>query len=417
MKKKLLVISFVFIMLLTACSDHRPSTDKNNNGIITITYYQPGLEDPLAKKEMNETIGRFEQKHPNIRVKVQSSGWDEAYQKLVTSFMADAPPDVFYGGTRWVTSFVTMKAVLPLDKYAKERLSLYPQPLQKAVQVDGKSYAIPRAFSARTLIYRSDLISRPPQTWEELLQTAKKVQAENKNIYGLGISGAKHVSTTTQFLNYLFQNGGEVFDEKGNVKLNSPEAVEALTFYADLYRKHKVVPNPLEYNREQLPILFKQKKIAMYVCGPWAKNLMAAEENHPNTPYKAAPLPKGKMMANTLVSDSLMISSKTKHPEAAWKFIEFITSPEEQKKHDMTLNVLPLQTEEAKDPFFNNDPYMKEFINMIKVGKPEPTPVSWESFEDILTTAIQKTFNGEDAQTALNEAVQKIKEEKLEPKR
>ncbi len=414
LKKRFFIVLLVLVLFLTACSDNQPTA--KNTDIITITYYQPGLEDPLAKKLINGIVQRFEQKNPNIRVEIQTSGWDEAYQKLVTSFMADAAPDVFYGGSRWITSFVTMNAVMPLDSYAKERLALYPEPLQKTVQVKGKTYAVPRAFSSRTLIYRSDLIPTPPKTWDELVKTAKKVQAENKGIYGFGISGAKHVSTTTQFLNYLFQNGGEVFDEKGNVKLNSPEAVEALQFYADLYRKHKVVPNPLEYHREQLPNLFKQKKIAMYVCGPWAKNLMAIKENDKNTPYKVAPLPKGKIMSNTLVSDSLMISSKTKHPEAAWKFIEFMTSPEEQKRQDMSINALPIQTDEAKDPHFNKDPYMKEFVNMIQYGKPEPNPVSWEAFEDILVTAIQKAFNGEDVKTVLDEAVEKIKKEKLEPK-
>src|SRR5690606_41603606 len=67
--------------------------------------------------------------------------------------------------------------------------------LQKAVTYKGKVYGIPRAFSSQTLIYRSDLIEDPPETWDELVETAKRVQEENEGMYGFGISGEKHVTT------------------------------------------------------------------------------------------------------------------------------------------------------------------------------------------------------------------------------
>lgn len=235
-------------------------------------------------------------------------------------------------------------------------------------------------------------------------------------MYGFAVAGAKHVSTTTQFFNYLFQNGGEVFDESGNVVINSDAGVEALQFYVDLYTKHKIVPTPMEYNREQLPVLFKEGKIAMFVCGPWAKGIMGIEADNPDTPFKTAPLPKGKEQLNTLVSDSLMVSAQTDYPDAAWTFIEFVTSPENQKKYDQEGGFLPIQKEEANDPYFSEDPYTASFVEMAKMGKAQPKPAAWEPFQDVITDAIQKAFSGTDPKTALDEAVQKIKDQQLEPK-
>jgi multiple sugar transport system substrate-binding protein len=415
------------LLILSACSGGEQSaTGDGNKGSdqprgksdepVTITFLQPGLEQPNQRQPVEELVKRFEEANPGIKVELQSVGWEDAYQKLVTGFSGGTAPDVFYGGTRWIAAFAQMGAIMPLDDYASEKIKEYHDALQDAVKFQGKIYGIPRAFSSRTLIYRSDLIKEPPKTWEELVETAKKVQSENKGIYGFAIAGAKHVSTTTQFFNYVFQNNGKVFDGEGNVVLNSPESVEALTFYRDLYTKHKVVPNPIEYNREQLPILFKEGKIAMFVCGPWAKPMMGIEADNKNTPFKTAPLPKGKKMANTLVSDSLMISAKTEHPEVAWKFIEFITSSEEQKKYDQTHGLVPIQKEEAKDPFFKEDPYFAPFIEMVQYGEPEPNPAVWEPFQDIVTEAVQKALNGEDPQKALDKAAKAIKDQKLEPK-
>jgi multiple sugar transport system substrate-binding protein len=415
------------LLILSACSGGGQSTSGDGNKgsdqprgksdeQVTITFLQPGLDQPNQRQPVEELIKRFEEANPGIKVELQSVGWEDAYQKLVTGFSSGTAPDVFYGGTRWLASFAQMGAIMPLDKYASEKIKEYHDALQDAVKFKGKIYGIPRAFSSRTLIYRSDLIKEPPTTWDELVETAKKVQSENKGIYGFAIAGAKHVSTTTQFFNYVFQNDGKIFDKEGNVVLNSPEAVEALTFYRDLYTKHKVVPNPIEYNREQLPILFKEGKIAMFVCGPWAKSMMGIEADNKNTPFKTAPLPKGKKMANTLVSDSLMISAKTEHPDAAWKFIEFITSAEEQKKYDQTHGLVPIQKEEAKDPFFKEDPYFAPFIEMVQYGEPEPNPAAWEPFQDIVTEAVQKALNGEDPKKALDEAAKAIKDQKLEPK-
>ncbi|WP_261133963.1 sugar ABC transporter substrate-binding protein [Bacillus sp. Marseille-Q3570] len=419
MKRMVSLLMILMLTMLAACTPADTISSNEKEGTpdnpVTISFFQPGLEQPNAREPVEKMIKQFEEENPGIKVDIQSVGWGEAYQKLVTGFSSGTAPDVIHGGTRWVGAFAAMDGIMALDEYAEERLSLYHDPLQKAVTYQDEIYAIPRSFSARAIIYRSDLIKEPPKTWDELVEVAKKVQEENDGMYGFAVAGAKHVSTTTQFFNYVFQNGGDIFDEDGNPVLNSKEAVEALEYYADLYTEHKVVPNPIEYNREQLPVLFKEGKIAMFVCGPWAKAIMGLEPDNPETPFKTAVLPKGKEMSNTLVSDSLMVSSKTEHPEASWKLIEYMTSPEEQKKRDKEQGLVPIQKEEAEDPFFKEDPYFSPFVEMATMGKEQPVPAAWEPFQDIVSEAVQKALNGEDPQKALDEAVKKIEKEKLAP--
>ncbi len=421
MKKLLWLMFSIVVLVLAACSGDSSSESSGgdssgDDGPVTITYLKPGADTPETRKLVEGMIDRFEKENPNIKVKLEAVGWDNAYQKLVTGFNGNSSPDVFSGGTRWMTAFADMNGLLPLTDMAADKIKEYPDALQKSSQYKGEIYALPQAFSARALIYRSDLIKEPPKTWDELVATAKKVQEENDGMYGFAISGAAHVSTTTQYFNYLLQNGGQVFDKDGNVTLNSKEGVEALEFYRDLYTKEKVVPNPVEYNRELLPVLFKEGKIAMYVIGPWGKSLMGVDPDNKETPYKTALLPKGKKMANILVSDSNYISAKTDHPDEAYKFVEFMSSLDEQTKLDKANGSLPMLKEEAKDSFFKEDPYFSTFVDMIQYGEPQPAPAVWEPFQDVITTAVQRALDGEDPQKVLDDAAKEIEDQKLAPK-
>ncbi|WP_449355218.1 ABC transporter substrate-binding protein [Virgibacillus natechei] len=421
--KKFLVMLLTVMFLLGACSSNEEETSNDqtdnegsNDEPITIDFMKPGLGLPQTREVVENAVESFEEANPNITVELQGVGWEQAYQKLVTGFQSGESPDVFYGGTRWVPAFQAMEAIMPLSEYASDKIQEYPESLRSAGMVGDEIYAIPRGFSSRALYYRSDLIEEPPSTWGELVDTAKQVQEENDDVYGFGIGGASGVvSTTTQYFNYAMQNGGEIFDDEGNVQINSQENVEALEFYRDLYTKHEVTPNPLDNTREQLPILFKEGRLAMFVSGPFARGIMEIEQDDEETPFNVAPLPEGNQMGNVLVSDSLMISADTEHPEASWKFIEHLTSLEEQTKYDKGEGVVPILTEEAEDPYFQDDPFFSVFLDMVDYGYDQPKVSAWQPFQDIVIEAIQKSLQGEDPQQLLDQAAEEIKSQQLEP--
>ncbi|ACL68839.1 ABC transporter substrate-binding protein [Halothermothrix orenii] len=383
-------------------------------GKVKLRFLQPGGN---LYKQSVEFAKEYMKLHPNVEIEVIEVGWSDAYSKIMTMVAAGNAPDIMYIGTRWIPALAQMNAIQPLDKFiSEEKKDLYFDSLLKGTYYQGKLYALPRSFSTKALIYRTDLIPEPPETWDELVEVAKRVQKEHEGIYGFGIAGAKHVSTTTQFFNYVYQNGGSIFDSEGNILLDSPQSVKALQFYVDLYRKHKVVPNPIEYNREELPNLFKTGKIAMFVCGPWAKPMIGLDPDNEKVPYASAPLPRGRYMATTLVSDSLVLSSQSEHIDEAWKYLNWITSLENQKKHDLINGMAPAMEKELEDPAFTEDPFFKTYVDMIPKGQPQPLPLAWEPFQDVITGAIQKALLGmATPEEALKEAVTRIEAENLAP--
>lgn len=383
---------------------------------ITLRVMQPGGDQPGSQETIAKLVAPFEKAHPNIKVKFESVGWDEAYQKITTSVLAGDAPDVMYIGGRWIAPFTQLGALLPLDKYVDQaKRDSFPSGALAGNEFRGKLMGFPVAFSTKALFYRTDLIPTPPATWDELLADAKKVTADNPGTFGMGIPGAAHVSTTSTFFSFLYQAGGEVFDADGNVAFDSPAGVKALTFYTDLYTKDHVTPNPVEYNREQLPLLFKQGKIAMMIIGPWGKSIMGLDPDNADVPYATAELPCDVRCGGIQVGDSVAIWNGTKHPDEAYSFIDYWTSLEAHTEYDLNGGLVPLIKGEETNEAFQTD-FWKPYLGMISKGFPQPQPLAWEPFQTIITDMIQNVLLGKKTpEAALADAKQAIESQKLQP--
>jgi multiple sugar transport system substrate-binding protein len=380
---------------------------------IVIKHMEPGDDAKLGY--VHEFADAYMAKNPNVEIEIIEVGWGNIYQKMMSMAQAGTMPDVVYVGSRWIPVLAEMDAIQPLDSFMTDnKKNDYSDSLLNTANYKGNQYGLPRAYSTKTLFYRTDLIDSPPETWEELVEVAKEVQANNEGMYGMGISGAKHVSTTSQFFNYLFQAGGKVFNEAGEPVLNSEAGVKALQFYVDLYREHKVTPNPVEYNREELPTLFSTGKIAMFVCGPWGKSIIGRQPENEKTPYQTALLPKGEYRKSILVSDSYVMAKDA--GEEAWDYLNYITNYNNQTYYDYEYGSVPVMKEAAASRRFQQDEFFKTFLDTIKTGEPQPLPIVWETFEDILTDSIQAALMGDmTPQAALDQAVERIKAENIAP--
>lgn len=384
----------------------------------TITWLYPGGEQPSSRATWEAQVARFHEQNPDIRVEVIDVPWDPAHDRIVNMVLAGDAPDLIQMGSRWIPEFAEMGALLPLDDhFGGDNLDMYYPGLVETVTYKGTLYAMPRAYSTQALIYRTDLIEEPPTTWEELVQTALQVQADNPDMFGFGISGADHVSTLSQFFTILYAYGGGVFDEQGHVVLDSPEAEQALRLFVDFHREHDIIPNPIEYHREELPSLFAAERIAMFVSGPWGGVMTGVDPDNERVPYAAALAPAGPAgPATELVSDSTGVWADSPHKEAALKLLEFITTEEEQVIRDLDAGLVPQGPGMALRDEFTGDPYFQTFIDMAQYGAPQPQPYLWEPFQDVIVDMVQSALLGRSTpKEALEQAVERLRREGLVP--
>ncbi|NPV53594.1 MAG: sugar ABC transporter substrate-binding protein [Firmicutes bacterium] len=333
----------------------------------------------------------FEKENPDIDVETIILPWNEGHDRLVTWIAGRQAPDIANTGTRWVLEFNDMGVLEPLDKWLSPEFikGFYPGALE--ARIKGKLYGLPVAMSARTLFYRSDLISKPPTTWSELVKVAQEVTSKHK-IYGIGVSGKKFVELT-EFVYYLYGNGGSFFEIEpdgsyGKAKFNDKAGVEALQFMVDLVHKYKVTePNVTENDRGSLQDLFIAGKLAMVETGPWFAAML--QERAPNLKWGVAPMPHndGKPQSTLMVTDSIVMFKSSKNKEAAVKYLNFIYQDKYRLEFNKAFGMLPVRASVGAMSYFQT-PYYKVYIDQLPRAQGWPLMSEWAKAEDVLWDAV-----------------------------
>jgi len=267
-------------------------------------------------------------------------------QKLMCGIAGGSPPDVIYQDRFAVGGWAARDAFLPLDPYlAKSSVirkeDFYPAAWDEACY-KGKVYAIPIGTDDRALYYNRDHLkaaglvdehgeAKPPQTWDQLKADALKLSQHDpdKSIRRLGF--IPNFGNSWLYF-YGWQNGGAFMSEdRTKVTLNEPRIAEALQFMVDTYDALGGVEQVDKFSSgfeagEHDP--FGIGKISMVITGSWHLDNLATYFTNMNFGVAPAPVPKGKPFITWCGGFAWAIPSGAKHPDEAWRFIEFVSRPD-----------------------------------------------------------------------------------------
>ncbi len=354
----------------------------------------------------------FEAKHPDIAIKLEDVSWDNLQQRLTTDIAGGTAPDIAIIGTRWLVDYAQQGIAEPLDSYiTPEFKAKFIETFMAPSVIDGKTWGLPVAASARAMYYNKDLLAKagvkePPATWDELEADAKKVKALGGNVYGFGLQG-KEIETDAYWYYALWSEGGELL-ENGKSGIASPAGVKAATMYKRFIDEGITQPGVTDYNRQDIEALFKQGRAAMILSGPWLRGQIAKEA--PKLNYSIAPIPKGTTQATYGVTDSIMMFQSSKVKKEAWEFLQDgVFTEKGRKAFTIAEGFLPVFKSIAKDPHFADDPQLKAFTEMLPYAHFAPLIPNWEQMADTTVSALQKIYLGQEKpQPGLEGAAQKI---------
>lgn len=298
------------------------------------------FSDPDWNKFYQEVLEKFE-KEKGIAVKLLTIPGEQYIAKLETMSAGGTPPDVFFLNEKFILRFAEKGVIQSLNPFIKKDPSFdiedfFPQILN-AVKYEGHLYQMPFFFSTVALFYNKNLfddagVEYPNEnwTWKTFLEAAKKLtkdidQDGKPDIYGYAI-----VPWLNRWAIWVWQNGGEVFSPDGKrCLLNTPEAIEAIQFYADLANVYRVSP-PISYTKEHdVNSLFVMGRIAMTSMSRFQ---IAVFRKIKGFEWDAAPLPRGRRRATTFIVGGNVMSSDSKDPQKAWELIKYLSSKEVLKK-------------------------------------------------------------------------------------
>ncbi|MBL8160451.1 MAG: extracellular solute-binding protein [Anaerolineae bacterium] len=208
---------------------------------------------------------------------------------LAAGLAGSGLPDMVLGPNDAIGVFVDAGILQPLDGLFD--IAKYPYNIG-AAQVGGETWGVPtNAGNHLMLMYNKSLVETAPDTWEDLIATAKGITEANPEIQGF----AYNLNEPFWFLPFVHGFGGSTYDAEGNMVLDSQSWVDAYAFVQNLKFTEEVVPQECDYACAN--DLFKEGSVAMIINGDWAigeylnteQSPALGEENLGLAPWPALP--------------------------------------------------------------------------------------------------------------------------------
>lgn len=353
-----------------------------------------------------------------IKVQVESFFEDQLTQKLLVEFASGTSTiDVFmqrplqeakqFAKNGWYTDLMQFAANDPdIDME-----DFFPSALQ-AETVDGVLTGIPIVTEQEIIYYRKDLFEehgiKVPTTMEELEAAAKYFHDPDNGFFGF-VSRGQRSPAVTQFSSYLYSFGGN-FDVDGKATLNTPEAIEAFTFYGNMLRNYGP-PGVLNMSWPQALAIFAQGSAAMYTdASVFYSNMLDPEQSDVGELVGFARFPAGPAGARpySIVSWGVSMAATAPNKEAAWEFIKWATSKEITLKAQAS-QVPSARTSAWADPAgtANFPPQLVEVIMASSEGAmpyDRPNVIAVGEARDIVGSVIVTAIEGGNVQAAADRA-------------
>jgi len=377
--------------LLAACTQ---SGDRR-----TLEFWTIGREGEAVAKLLPE----FQREHPDIRVRVQQIPLTAAHEKLLTAYAGDSLPDLVQIGNTWIPEFVALHALAPLDARVTQsrdiRADDYFPTVWATNRINGAVYGVPWYVDTRLLFYRVDLLHEagfdvPPRDWAEWRAQMDAIRAKSDgkrwgallptNEYDQLLALALQVHVP------LLRDGGRY----GNFE--SAGFKRALSFYVGLFERGDVpaytnvqVSNPWEE--------FGRGAYVFYLSGPWnigefRKRLPASQQGE----WSTAPLPGPDGPGDSVAyGSSLAIPRTSRHQDAAWALVEYLSRPRVQQRFYELLGDLPPRRSAWESAELKGDPKLRAFREQLERLAPAPPVPEWEQVVNMMQDIAARAIAGQ----------------------
>ncbi|MBA7530263.1 hypothetical protein ES705_22466 [subsurface metagenome] len=186
--------------------------------------------------------------------------------------------------------------------------------------------------------------------------------------------------------------------------LNGPEAVEAMTWFQSLFSKGYAKLQPAGDDD-----FYGRKIAALSFVGHW---MWTPHNEGLGDDLVLLPIPKfGDKAATGMGSWNWGITSQSKHPEAAWKFLEYLIEPEQILRMTNANGAVPARKSAlAMSELFGLNGSLGIFVEQLEggVGVTRPETPAYPTITTAFAEAVQNIVSGADVKTELDKAVQKI---------
>ncbi len=338
----------------------------------------------------SDIFADYHRLHPNISIQFRRLNLDEYENQLVNAMAEDRGPDIFLIHNTWVTKY--MPKILPMPLSTKNTIQVVQGTLKKTMVYklittptvtitrfkddypdvvirdmlrtvnvsptkDKKDFqqrvvAMPLSVDTLGMYVNKDLLNAAgiavvPETWGAFQSAVKKLvkyDTTGKIIQaGAALGTGKNIERAPDILSVLMMQNGAVMSTADGTptfsriptslsgQRNIAPAIQALGFYTDFANPGKEV---YTWNDKQPNSLqaFIEGKVAFFFGYGYDLPLIKAQAPQLNLGIAKLPQIAGNPVVNFANYWAWTVSKKTKHPDIAWDFLNFMRKPKESQK-------------------------------------------------------------------------------------
>lgn len=396
------VISLV--AMLAACgsngnstTNNKPADSANPDSAATKAPVEEKVEITFAnwisveegtKEAFNKLIEDFESKHPNIKVKSMGIPFQQFKDQVLVNSAGGNAPDVTMANQNFTAAFVGAKVAAPIEALVgSELVNDIVDGSKSGVTYDNQVMAMPWAPHPNALFWNKTLFTKagldpekPPVTWDELTEMAKKVAAIGKDdkgnpIYGIGENAATDSYTGNMLLRTTLTYGAKFIDDQGTVVWDQGNGLKDSLSHIKSVINDKVSPKGADM--KSLRGMFATGSLGMLIDGDFGRTnfrSMSGKGEEFDKEWGVTLIPAGVTgRSETIFTEhQLIVTEGSKHKEAAAELVKYLVSKDAMLIYHQLNGVMSSLKSVASLPEMNEDGYASVFNEQMKTASPLP---------------------------------------------
>jgi multiple sugar transport system substrate-binding protein len=366
------------LLLLAGCGGGQGG----GSGTLNALFMKQAAYSDTDVKNMTE---QFQKQNPGIKVNLTFVAYEALHDKVVAAAPAGTYDTVLVD-VIWPAEFASKKMIVDItDRFPEsERSKIFSGGL-KTTEYEGRYYGVPWILDTKYFFYNKKMlgeaeVNSPPASWDAVVEAARALKSKRVVEYPLVWSWAQAEAIICDYATLLGAYGGQFFDENGKPAFNTGGGLQALEFMRMTLDEELSNPASTESLEEDVRRIISQGETAMALNWTYMFSLA----NDPNESQVAGQIdithtPKGPAGAPGVNgSMGMAIASGSQNQDAAWKYIQFMTSQKIQNQYA-----------ELSLPIWKSSYNDEQVVQAL----PEVVPVAKEQLNDLILRPVVPQYN------------------------
>jgi ABC-type glycerol-3-phosphate transport system substrate-binding protein len=249
--------------------------------------------------------------------------------RLPQSAAAGQAPDVLKMFSPVVPLMAAAGAYSPLPDAASQ-VKDWLRPTDSLAGRDGKQVAVPYEYRTCALYYNQKILAQigaaTPTTYEEVVDVARKAAAAGFTGFGTGFSDSDNSAIIGTFFDcFMTQVDQEIWNGDGQADFATTKGEEFGNFLSKLRDAKALGSNVVSDSYGTVADGLATGTVAMAVLG--TERIVSFASQNPDVKWTSLPKATTGDATGTTIGWTLGVGAGSKHTDAAWKFIEYMTGP------------------------------------------------------------------------------------------